>query len=110
LLLGPPVTDTDMRLIHKEDHVALLRSAARDGAREALEAIGIDTPEKAEDLRTALAIGRGVREAQREVWKTIGKALIWSAALGAALWFSGLAPKLGASFGKAAALFTTTRG
>lgn len=99
--------DDDLRLIHKDDLKALLADAAALGARRALAGVGLDTPERVEDFRTALAIGRGVREAQKEVWRTVGRALIWAAAIGAVVWLSGLAPKLGAALRDGASLFTT---
>lgn len=98
--------ERNVRVIHADDHTTLLKEAAEEGARLALARLGLDTPERFEDFRAVLALGRGVREAQREVWRTVGKAMIWALAIGAAVWISGLGAKLGV---KAAALLPPLR-
>lgn len=81
-----PAFDPDLRVLHKDDLRELLESAAEDGARKALSAIGL-TDQHAGDVRLLLALAEGIREARKEVWKTIARGICWLLVLGLVAWF-----------------------
>ncbi len=65
---------------------ALLCDAAEEGARKVLDHLGLGDDNASEDVRLMRDIARGVREAKREVWRTIGKGLVWLVAGGVVFW------------------------
>lgn len=82
------MAEPGVRVIHENDLKVLLKEAAREGACEALAAIGL-TGAAREDIQLVLELGRGLREMRREIWRQIGRAVFWAMIGGAVVWFAG---------------------